>query len=179
MKYTAEEVREVAATNEHPIPLRVRDMLTAYADSLERAQGGVTDGVVDVAHDTIFGHPSFDIGENGFLGKPAVRAALLAVWPNPPAQAAQGEAACPKCGATNSEDAAIRCCPDEDSCPGCEEPLAQAWDRKAAQPAQSVDVEKVREVIAHLRSFRSNTPPTWAHLDDAADKLEAAIKGGA
>jgi hypothetical protein len=81
MKYTAEKVREAAATNEHPIPLRVRDMLTAYADSLERAQGGVTDGVVDVVHDTIFGHPSFDIGENGFLGKPAVRAALLAVWP--------------------------------------------------------------------------------------------------
>ena len=45
-----------------------------------------------------------------------------------------------------------------------------------AQAAQSVDVAKVREVIAHLRSFRSNTPPTWAHLDDAADKLEAALQ---
>ena len=43
MKYTAEEVREAAATNKHPIPLRVRDMLTDYADSIERAQAGVTD----------------------------------------------------------------------------------------------------------------------------------------
>lgn len=55
--------------------------------------------------------------------------------------------------------------------------IAAAIDAHLTQPAQSVDVEKVREVIAHLRSFRSNTPPTWAHLDDAADKLEAAIKG--
>lgn len=46
------------------------------------------------------------------------------------------------------------------------------------QSAQSVDVEKVREVIARLRSFRSNTPPTWAHLDDAADKLAAALQEG-
>jgi hypothetical protein len=37
MKYTAEEVREAAATNEHPIPLRVRDMLRAYAAAI--AQG--------------------------------------------------------------------------------------------------------------------------------------------
>lgn len=43
MKYTVEEVREAAKTNEHPIPLRVRSMLDAYADSMERAQGGVTD----------------------------------------------------------------------------------------------------------------------------------------
>lgn len=42
-------------------------------------------------------------------------------------------------------------------------------------PAPPINLAAVREVIAHLRSFRSNTPPTWAHLDDAADKLEAAL----
>jgi len=53
--------------------------------------------------------------------------------------------------------------------------LADAIDAHLAQPAQAVDVEKVREVIAHLYSFRFKTPPTWAHLDNAADKLTRAI----
>jgi hypothetical protein len=159
MKYTAEEVRAIAKRLHDDITvadgdaLMASDMLTDYAERIEADE---------VANDRI--------DFKGMWNAMSDRA-----YAHPPAQAAQGETACPKCGATNPEDAATRCCPDGDSCPGCEEPLAQAWDRKAAQPAQSVDVAKVREVIAHLRSFRSNTPPTWAHLDDAADKLEAAL----
>jgi hypothetical protein len=80
-KYTAEEVRAIARRLHDDITVRdgdtltASDMLTAYADSIERAQAGVTNEVVERACDANYNDgfcpPVFD----------AVRAALLAVWP--------------------------------------------------------------------------------------------------
>jgi hypothetical protein len=204
MNYTAEEVREAAATNEHPIPLRVRDMLTAYADSLERAQGGVTDGVVDVAHDTIFGHPSFDIGENGFLGKPAVRAGLLAVWPNPPAQAAQSEdwriafferwheaaqgkgyvgiaaaiTAVPAAEVVAQGEASLGRCK---ACGRATRAVCDGLDGNGlgCTNAPPIDLAAVREVIeSHINEAKKlrHDPESQDYLYEQADKLEAVLQ---
>lgn len=164
MKYTAEEARAIAKRLHDDITvadgdaLMASDMLTAYAARIEADE-------MAADYPECSGDPA-SCPENEGFG--CCKAHAEAITLHPPAQAAQGETACPKCGATNPEDAATRCCPDEDSCPGCEEPLAQAWDRKAAQPAQSVDIEAIREVIAYLKKgYRFDA--------EMADKLTAAL----
>lgn len=62
-------------------------MLTAYADSIERAQAGVTEDVVQRAVD-IF------VGGNQYTSEHQcnrMRAALVAVWPSVPSLAAQAD----------------------------------------------------------------------------------------
>jgi hypothetical protein len=82
-KFTAEEVR-AEADFLSTYSRKPSQMLTAYADSIERAQAGVTDAVVDrVCAAFALIKPIYPPVFEG------VRAALLAVWPNPPAQAAQ------------------------------------------------------------------------------------------
>jgi hypothetical protein len=94
MKYTAEELREAAATNEHPIPLRVRAMLTAYAARIEADEGAVP---VAVRY--------FD-GKNGdgsqhyvvySLDRHRANVGAEPLFTHPPAQAAQGEASLGRC----------------------------------------------------------------------------------
>lgn len=84
-EWTVAEVRDAAITNEHPIPLRVRDMLNAYADDLDRRAEGVTDDVLIRMGRVIAqraGESWDDIGEFAQQTiKDTQRAALLAVWP--------------------------------------------------------------------------------------------------
>lgn len=95
-EWTVAEVRDAATTNEHPIPLRVRDMLTAYADDLDRRAEGVTDDVLIRMGRVIAqraGESWDDIGEFAQQTiKDTQRAALLAVWPVAAEPVAQGEA---------------------------------------------------------------------------------------
>lgn len=37
---------------------------------------------------------------------------------------------CPRCGATNPDEAAEKCQPSEDWCPGCDQFLLEEWDRQ-------------------------------------------------
>jgi hypothetical protein len=84
IKHTAEQVEEVATTNEHPLPLRAREMLRAYAALLrerEQAKQVVTDDEVKRIAEAL-SHNGWATGgsfEDDFV--PDVRAALEAVWP--------------------------------------------------------------------------------------------------
>lgn len=84
-EWTVAEVRDAATTNEHPIPLRVRDMLTAYADDLDRRAEGVTD---EVCRQVLAKLPLYAASTPIEM----MRAALTAVWPVAAEPVAQGEA---------------------------------------------------------------------------------------
>lgn len=87
MKYTVEEVR-AEADFLSTYSRKPSQMLTAYADSIERAQAGVTDKVVQrVADELDELFAVEDAQEPAFLHD--VRRILLAVWPSVPALAAQ------------------------------------------------------------------------------------------
>lgn len=80
MKYTAEEVRNAARRTVGIVSA----MLTAYAERIKTDEGAVTKLIVDTICNAALGHDNY-----GYETQDRVHAALLAIWPNPPAQAAQ------------------------------------------------------------------------------------------
>lgn len=91
-KFTAEEVQHLrqrlkSGEYDGTVIMRAWIALEAYADSIERAQAGVTDEVVERATVAYARTASKHIPVSAV----SMRAALLAVWPSVPAQAAQAD----------------------------------------------------------------------------------------
>jgi hypothetical protein len=89
-KFTAEEAQHLSqrlksGEYDGTVIMRAWIALEAYADSIERAQAGVTDEVVERATVAYARTASKHIPVSAV----SMRATLLDVWPNPPAQAVQ------------------------------------------------------------------------------------------
>jgi hypothetical protein len=74
-KYTAEQVEDAAATNGHPLPLRAREMLRAYAALLREREKGVTEEIAQKALVAWCKANRFNSERD------RMRVALEAVWP--------------------------------------------------------------------------------------------------
>lgn len=96
------------------------------------------------------------------------------------AREAQGESVCPNCEATGPDDAANRCRPIGDSCPGCEAPLAQAWNRQVADDAMTLEqmADELQAIIDGERP-RLNKTEMREYVRDLRAAAQPAERGSA
>lgn len=208
MKYTAEEVRKSAdwlyQWERKAGARNARAMLIAYAERIEADEEvEPTEAVLNKAVEVFLSvAPEWD----DYLVKDGMRAALLAVWPNPPAQAAQvdrdayegaredlldwkgraqrAEAALRSLGYAGVDASQAPAAQGEASlgrCKACGRATRTVCDGLdgnglGCTNAPSIDLAAIREGIAELRE------QPFMDMDGdkrgaLADKLEAAIKG--
>lgn len=164
MKYTAEEVRKSAnwlyQWERKAGARNARAMLIAFAERIEADEGAVPFGYAYRYADGI------KLGGSGRERNGMRPTETIPLFAHPPAQAEPTEAVISK-----AVEVFLSVAPewnDYSVKDGMRAALRTVWPNPPAQAAQSVDVAKVREVIAYLKK---------GHRFDAemADKLTAAL----